>query len=71
MRGEERRGEERRGGGGCANAKRERVDVVQSIKKMISCTPPEKKKKKTLVLWILIDAGKLANGSAYNVSIST
>ena len=46
MRGEERRGEERRGegGGGGANAKRERVDVVQSIKKMISCTPPPKKK---------------------------
>ena len=44
--------------------------MVQSIKKMISCTPPPKKKK-TLVLWIPIDAGKLANGSAYNVSIST
>ena len=41
------RGEERGGGG--ANAKRERVDVVQSIKKMISCTPPKNKKK--LVLW--------------------
>ena len=61
------RGEGR--GGGVANAKRERVDEVQSIKKMISCTPPPK--KKTFVLWIPIDAGKLANGSAYNVSIST
>ena len=63
------RGEERGGGGGVANARRGRVDVVQSIKKMISCTPPPK--IKTLVLWIPIDAGKLANGSAYNVSIST